>query len=89
VIDSKAFIKVGMGCALYLMKPTHTHEDYTMNNEIKDTQRFNELLQEAGILAVKINLARFQETVPEDDHTIRLCTILDILLAMEGIDNDD
>jgi hypothetical protein len=60
-----------------------------MNNEIKDTQRFNELLQEAGILAVKINLARFQETVPKDDHTIRLCTILDILLAMEGIDNDD
>jgi hypothetical protein len=54
--------------------------DYNDN----DIKRRNELLQEAGILAVKINLARFQETVPKDDHTIRLCTILDILLDMEG-----
>jgi hypothetical protein len=60
-----------------------------MNNETKDTQQFKALLREAGILAEKINLARFQENVPEDDHTIRLCTILDILLAMESIDNDD
>ena len=59
-----------------------------MNNENKDTQQFKALLREAGILAEKINLARFQETVPEDDHTIRLCTVLDILLAMEGIDNE-
>jgi hypothetical protein len=71
------------------MKPTDTHEDIHMNNETKDTQQFKALLREAGILAEKINLARFQETVPKDDHTIRLCTILDILLAMESIDNDD
>jgi len=49
----------------------------------RDARR-KELLREAGVLAVKINLARFQETVPEDDHTIRLCTILDTLLDMEG-----
>jgi hypothetical protein len=55
-----------------------------MNNETKDTQRFNELLQEAGILAVKINLARFQETVPAADHTVELCFILDTLLEMEN-----
>ena len=71
------------------MRPTDIHEGYTMNNENKDTQQFKALLREAGILAEKINLARFQETVPKDDHTIRLCTILDILLAMESIDNDD
>jgi len=43
------------------------------------TQRLTTLLTEAGVLAVKINLARFQETVPEDDHTIRLCEILNIV----------
>ena len=55
-----------------------------MNNENKDTQQFKALLREAGILAEKINLARFQETVPDADHTVELCFILDTLLEMEN-----
>ena len=46
------------------------------------TQRFTKLLTEAGVLADRINLARFEETVPDADHTIRLCDILDIALCL-------
>ena len=70
--------------ALGTSKGYTTHEGYTMNNETKDTQQFKALLREAGILAEKINLDRFQETVPAADHTVELCFILDILLEMEG-----
>ena len=46
------------------------------------TQRFTKLLTEAGVLADRINLARFEETIPDADHTIRLCDILDIALCL-------
>ena len=60
-----------------------------MNNEAKDTQRFNALLVEAGILAERINLDRFQETVPNADHTTRLCFILDVLLDIQSQTSED
>jgi hypothetical protein len=41
------------------------------------------LLNEAGVLAEIINRARFEETLPKDEDTIRLCEILDILIDME------
>jgi hypothetical protein len=41
------------------------------------------LLNEAGVLAEIINRARFEETLPKDDDTVRLCDILDILISIE------
>jgi hypothetical protein len=46
--------------------------------------RLKDLLNEAGVLAEIINRARFEETLPKDDDTVRLCDILDILIDMEG-----
>lgn len=43
MIDSKAFIKVGTGCALYLVKPTDTHEDTHMNTQTRAQRAFNKL----------------------------------------------
>ena len=37
------------------------------------------LIREAGVLADKINLARFEGVIPSDEDTVRLCIILDIL----------
>ena len=45
--------------------------------------RLKDLLNEAGVLAEIINRARFEETLPKDEDTIRLCEILDILIDME------
>jgi hypothetical protein len=74
---------MGEDCIRTLWQHTATG-GYSMNNENKDTQQFKALLREAGILAEKINLARFQETVPTADHTVELCFILDTLLEMEN-----
>jgi hypothetical protein len=38
------------------------------------------LLAEARMLAEKINLDRFEGTVPSNYDTIRLCEVLDILI---------
>jgi hypothetical protein len=46
------------------------------------TRRFTTLIAEAGVLAERINLARFEETIPDADHTTRLCEILDIAIAI-------
>jgi hypothetical protein len=45
--------------------------------------RLKALLNEAGVLAEIINRARFEETLPKDEDTIRLCEILDILISIE------
>jgi hypothetical protein len=45
--------------------------------------RLKTLLNEAGLLAEIINRARFEETLPKDEDTIRLCEILDILISIE------
>ena len=45
--------------------------------------RLKDLLNEAGVLAEIINRARFEETLPKDDDTVRLCDILDILISIE------
>ena len=44
------------------------------------TRRFTTLIAEAGVLAERINLARFEETIPDADHTTRLCETLDIVM---------
>jgi len=44
-----------------------------------DFERKNQLIVEAQNLAEIINLARFEDVIPCDDATIRLCEILDIL----------
>jgi hypothetical protein len=49
---------------------------------IKNT-RLDGLLAVAGVLAERINRARFEERVPDTDDTVRLCEILDILIDME------
>jgi hypothetical protein len=43
-------------------------------------RRFTTLIAEAGVLAERINLARFEETIPDADHTTRLCETLDIVM---------
>jgi len=48
-----------------------------------ENTRLKALLNEAGVLAEIINRARFEETLPKDDDTVRLCDILDILISME------
>jgi hypothetical protein len=48
-----------------------------------ENTRLKDLLNEAGLLAEIINRARFEETLPKDEDTIRLCEILDILIDME------
>ena len=45
--------------------------------------RLKTLLNEAGLLAEIINRSRFEETLPKDEDTIRLCDILDILISIE------
>lgn len=44
-----------------------------------DFERKIQLITEAQVLSEIINRARFEERIPYDDHTIRLCTIIDIL----------
>jgi|TARA_B110000305_G_C19163530_1_gene503774 hypothetical protein len=41
------------------------------------------LIQEAAILAEKINIARFENRIPEAEDTVRLTEILDKLLPEE------
>jgi hypothetical protein len=48
-----------------------------------ENTRLKALLNEAGVLAEIINRARFEETLPKDEDTIRLCEILDILISIE------
>jgi hypothetical protein len=48
-----------------------------------ENTRLKALLNEAGVLAEIINRARFEETLPKDEDTIRLCDILDILISIE------
>jgi hypothetical protein len=43
------------------------------------------LLGEARMLAEKVNLNRFEGTVPSDYDTTRLCEVLDILLERGSI----
>ena len=45
------------------------------------------LLAVAGVLAERINRARFEETLPSDYDTLRLCEILDILISTGELDN--
>jgi len=40
------------------------------------------LLAEAGMLAEKVNLDRFEGTVPSDYDTTRLCEVIDILMEV-------
>ena len=40
-------------------------------------------MKEAAILAEKINIARFENRIPEAEDTIRLTEILDKLLSEE------
>ena len=44
-----------------------------------DLERKIQLINEAAVLAEMINKARFEERIQYDDHTIRLCTIINIL----------
>jgi hypothetical protein len=44
-----------------------------------DLERKIQLITEAQVLSEKINRARFEERIPYDDYTIRLCEIIDIL----------
>jgi hypothetical protein len=44
-----------------------------------DYERKIKLITEAQVLSEIINKARFEETIPYDDFTIRLCEIIDIL----------
>jgi hypothetical protein len=44
-----------------------------------DLERKIQLITEAQVLSEKINRARFEERIPYDDFTIRLCEIIDIL----------
>ena len=44
-----------------------------------DLERKIELVTEAQVLSEIINRARFEERIPYDDFTIRLCEIIDIL----------
>ena len=44
-----------------------------------DLERKIQLITEAQVLSEKINRARFEERIPSDDFTIRLCEIIDIL----------
>ena len=44
-----------------------------------DFERKIQLITEAQVLSEKINRARFEERIPCDDYTIRLCEIIDIL----------
>lgn len=48
-----------------------------------ENTRLKALLNEAGLLAEIINRARFEETLPKDDDTIRLCEIMNILIDMK------
>jgi hypothetical protein len=66
----------------------YIYDDYMKVLEIRIRQAMENspkgLLAVAGVLAERINRARFEETLPSDYDTLRLCEILDILLAMEG-----
>ena len=44
-----------------------------------DLERKIQLITEAQVLSERINRARFEERIPYDDYTIRLCDIIDIL----------
>ena len=44
-----------------------------------DFERKIQLITEAQVLSEMINNARFEGRIPYDDHTIRLCEIIDIL----------
>ena len=45
----------------------------------------NKLIKEAAVLAEKINIARFEGSVPEAEDTVRLTEILDILITKESV----
>jgi hypothetical protein len=51
-------------------------------------RRFTTLIAEAGVLAERINLARFEETIPDADHTTRLCETLDIVGSIDRVGRD-
>jgi hypothetical protein len=47
-----------------------------------NTHEGSRIIAEAGVLAERINLARFEETMPDADHTTRLCETLDIVMGI-------
>jgi len=65
----------------------YIYDDYMKVLEIRIRQAHETkpkgLLAVAGVLAERINRARFEDRVPDTDDTIRLCEILDILIDME------
>jgi hypothetical protein len=42
-----------------------------------------QLLDEAAVLAQRINLARFEFRIPSSEDTVRLCEILDMIAVTE------